>query len=53
MQGMERQHADKRYLSVRVEDRDDGYIGLILIREKDDSAPAEVARIIFWDACGQ
>jgi hypothetical protein len=39
--------------SVRVEDRDDGYVGLILIREKDDSAPAEVARIIFWDACGQ
>ena len=53
MRGMDRQHAEYRYRTHRILDRDDGYVGLSLVREKADASPIEAARIIFWDACGQ
>jgi heme-degrading monooxygenase HmoA len=49
---MERKHAVALFRSMKVEDRDEGYIGLHLYREQAGSRQL-VAKIIYWDAEGQ
>jgi hypothetical protein len=41
------------YMTQYVYDNEDGYSGLELFRRADDGSTTRVARVIFWDACGQ
>jgi hypothetical protein len=49
---MDRQYGEARFRSAFVRDRADGYAGYELLRMYD-GVEARVARVIFWDACGQ
>ena len=48
----DRFHGEHRYKSVPVQNNAKGFSGLELHRLCDDRADC-VARVIFWDACGQ
>jgi hypothetical protein len=49
---MNREFRDGFYTTTFVEDREDGYAGLELQRLRRGSKEC-IAKIIFWDACGQ
>jgi hypothetical protein len=49
---MDREYGDARYTSRKVEDRVAGFVGFDLWRSHHGH-DACVARVLFWDACGQ
>ena len=49
---MDRQYGEARYTSSMVRDRVDGYVGYDLVRIQDGNSN-RIARVLFWDACGQ
>lgn len=48
-------HAEWHFTTREVINRKDGYCGIELLRESriKQNDPICVARILFWDACGQ
>jgi|GEM_PF-1704373 len=49
---MNRECAGVHYSTILIEDHKDGYAGLELYRTDREKKEC-VAKIIFWDACGQ
>ena len=49
---MDRQHVTARYTTKKIQDNNEGWIGLELIRSQDGET-VTVTRVIYWDAQGQ
>lgn len=49
---MDRHYGEASYISSMVRDGVDGYVGYDLVRRQGGSEN-RVARILFWDSCGQ
>ncbi len=50
---MDRQYANAHYKSCRVNDNKEGFAAVELHRTRsDDVKSVRVARVVFWDACG-
>jgi hypothetical protein len=49
---MKKRHGDAEYESLRVENRDEGYVGMELFQLRQEHRTF-VASVVFWDATGQ
>lgn len=49
---MDRQFGEARYSSTLVRDQVDGFVGYDLMRIQGGYS-THIARVLFWDACGQ
>ncbi len=52
---MDKVYADARYSSCRVQDLEQGYVGLELMRasRQGDGSKQRIARVVYWESCGE